>query len=386
MVSQASIRAPVRLFAKHKLLRKRTFVLHGIRPRIIVPVPEPHALDGSAFENFPKELIREIVGYLPMSSAAIFSICCRSMYWTLGYQYLQELKLESENDMLCDFVQLLESDLRNYIACVHCAKLHTIEKASNYVPRAITSERNCDSADMQYNIRRFMFSGFSQTLFAMTMKRYRQGRDCTWLLSLLTYISYPTYGHQSYETRKRRDLRIVGGRMLIRLQETWAAPDRQSLCRLDTSGEICPHISYTLKKDRDRVSSGNHTFQVQQCSYCHTEFRIRTHNPSYDCAAVTLTRWKDLGDGPTLDNQKWRSHIRDGNLMFGPGVTWSTVSFVAGSIKDEFESGSQDTSMQEDIRAIRYANARLESRSHSHSRYYWGYSTFGVPRGLAWRY
>jgi hypothetical protein len=80
----------------------------------------PIVLEFSVFRKLPPELLMYIGSFLLPESALSFSLCCQSIYFTIGKQYLDTLKENSiRSDHRYMFLKLLERDLPDHTLCYH---------------------------------------------------------------------------------------------------------------------------------------------------------------------------------------------------------------------------------------------------------------------------
>ena len=94
--------------------------------------PRPSALESSFIGKLPPEIILYITEFLPRASAAAFSLCCRSLCSILGANAFAAVKDGDELENMREYLELLERDLPNYLACFYYSKLYSIKKARSY--------------------------------------------------------------------------------------------------------------------------------------------------------------------------------------------------------------------------------------------------------------
>jgi len=90
-------------------------------------------------------------------------------------------------------------------------------------------------------------------------------------------------------------------------------------------------ISNTGRRN-DRYYNGG---VLYQCKFCTTEFRVDFKELGELGHAIFITRWKDLGEGRSRSDPRWRCHLKP--IRPGGEITWERVSFEAGSICARFE-------------------------------------------------
>jgi hypothetical protein len=318
----------------------------------------PVALKSSPFRKLPLELVLLIASYLPLESAASFSLSCYSLYSGLETECLQPLK-EAENSVVYGFLRLLERDLPAHILCPHCNKFHSMSFAEGHLlsqrySLAIRHWRAwflepawlaCWIADSKTFARRGIYDGFSETIFRMAMKAHRQGHDTTKLLSLLSYGT-DYIMHAGFVEQRTATVRIQDGSLLIREQRVFMIPSSQKLpLPWYYSFAICPHIFFptTGFLDRDMIRP-SHTDETERyknrygiiyCEHCYTEFRIDFKSYGEVGTAMFITRWMDLGEGRDASDLKWRCRIVVIQTEFRK--SWTNVKFRRGSICAAFE-------------------------------------------------
>lgn len=88
----------------------------------------------------------------------------------------------------------------------------------------------------------------------------------------------------------------------------------------------CDCCAYGGKDDVGTTCSG-----LIQCGFCATEFRIDSMaiGKRKDGRAFIITRWKNLGEGESVDDPIWSAHVTKGQV--------GRSQFVAGSICAAFE-------------------------------------------------
>ncbi len=336
-------------FPKHSFSQMDFFEsilsLLGVSSRIR---PRPIALESSALSKLPLELILHIACFLPPDSASSFSLCCRPIYFTLGNQYLKALEENEQLDRY-NFLTLLERDLPNHISCCYCKKLHAINKAhqhlySNRYYLGTGRYLSCWTADFDLWACVYIHYDFSSTIFQMTMKRHRQGLDCSKLLNLLSYKTKTRFRH-GYVEQCTALAKIVDGSLLVRVQRIFMIQTTQlTPVPWHSDFAICPHFEFISMESFDRYSNtiqiaqwdepkGHQNWEgIIQCKHCLTEFRIDFKNIGGRGNAMFVTRWKNLGEGRSPLDYKWQSHVD-----WHKGRHWLPVEFDRGSICAAFE-------------------------------------------------
>jgi len=295
--------------------------------------PRPIALQSSILGILSPELILNICDFLPLESAALFSLSCTPIYRLLG-KHLKTFKVDKNTRF--KFLRILEKDLPGHITCEHCRKLHRIANAHYHHPskrpyilnsadsgshHPALRDKNrrwlqCWIYDGDVGLHLHLHPDFSSTIFRMAMKAYRQGQDCSDFLRLL-----------SCEPKFRRRFlqyigtaRIVEGRMLWRDQEVHMSRATRGVWPEDRIIFICPHLEfYSMESFLNFQDTSPY---LKQCKYCYTEFRIDFKCFGI-CHGIFVTKWKDFGTGYSTYNYKWTSHFSSfpdlGKAFFNPG-------------------------------------------------------------------
>jgi hypothetical protein len=178
----------------------------------------------------------------------------------------------------------------------------------------------------------------------MTVKRHRQGLDCSKLLNLLSYKTKTRF-RNGYAEQRAALAKIVDGSLLIREQRIFMKQSTQIISVPWCSDvTVCPHLDLVLREHYDGHSN---TIQIAhwderkgyqnwegiiQCKYCLTEYRNDFKNIGGCDNALFVTTWQDLGEGRSPLDHKWRSHAAGYE-----GPHWLPVEFDRGSICAAFE-------------------------------------------------
>lgn len=210
-----------------------------------------NALYPSVLDKLPVELIQEITSALPLGSAALFSMCCRAIYQALGPQYLQKLgKSEAVGGQeLLMFLRLLEDAMPDHIFCGLCRRLHHIRTAAEHT-RAMKvvsrlPRRSCIIQDYVYAVYPNINTKFNSVVFAMAMKRYRQGRSYAEMLSLLSHHSSKSDSRCSRSKSwviLESTPRIVSGNMILCTRRICPAGGSKLWLGRCSVLEICKHM------------------------------------------------------------------------------------------------------------------------------------------------
>ena len=112
------------------------------------------------------------------------------------------------------------------------------------------------------------------------------------------------------------------------------------------SEDICPHLStryssiyenafsrgLRCKLDHPEHEECSHCSGLKQCSSCATEYLIEANDFTRGCFTIQITAWKDLGQGKSPYDPKWRQHV-------GKSFDNKPQPISLGSIRSAFEDG-----------------------------------------------
>lgn len=314
----------------------------------------PDSFEHSLFRELPIELIGIIAEFLPLADAVAFTLTCRPIRFILGDQYISQLRASDHECDRLEFLEALERDMPYHILCYDCYNLHRGTRKRDYSWTEPCSYRS------GYSISQNIYPGFYPVTFQSAMKVHYYGLDYSKHLSLLTdYDSYAKTGHNyQWEATPR----IVDGHFLLRHQVWFIFPNGWEVTVPDQMNtDVCDHWQYITPSfptrlrtkiacrvkhwDNLRLNNSCQTCSgLFQCEICPTEFQIDIKDIPKKLVALVLTRWLDLGEGRSLWNQLYASHLDRLHHKF-PDNPPGPVSFEAGSIRAEFE-GEGDLDME----------------------------------------
>lgn len=346
-------------------------------------------LETSSLRKLPNELIINIVDLLPVESAVAFSISCRHILSIIGTQYLVDLNpgflLYADPSSFptnrCRFLNLLERDLQGHVFCDDCKKLHSIDHVLKYMrfngglpcrKQYLDDQLPCWKERGRFGLfERSREEELSLTALQIIVKLYYRCRSYSNLLKIFpgyttprSYSKYYKSAHDHFPTveQSKVSARIVAGSILLRRQWVFVYQPPESYPILGTprfynvNFTICLHFSYSTVNrfcgfnDRlhveywaDHNDHRNWTGMIQ-CKHCHTDFRIDFKSMGKQCSAMFVTKWVDLGDCRSVQDEKWSTYTEltvRGRLEPGPplGPPWiiSQVKFPKGSVCAGFE-------------------------------------------------
>jgi len=324
-------------------------------------VRRPNALENSLLAKLPTELLQQIANDLPVASAASFSLSCRHNLLLIGTQYLENLATSSHETLV--FLKLVEHDLQDQVVCNSCRKLHRIRDAKKYSGFHYPVEPDCLVDDRKARVHTYINEKFSTTVFKMAVKHHHLfGYDARsrQLLNLLSVESY-TYRCRSFVKRQDAECQIKNGSLFIckrvSFHGTCTAFERESI----SFYWICPHLeletigrSASLRirssyhvcirrrsrllhcDNRSNTRKGDLYSELQQCRYCRTEYTAGFEYDDGCTIKLTITIWKDLGQGP--EAEEWKAHL--------PLPDWRSlpqpIQFHGGEIASVFQERGTD--------------------------------------------
>lgn len=290
--------------------------------------PRPVALQYSVLKMLPMEIVLHVASFLPLESAASFTICCSLIYLMIGDQYLKALR-ESGQWERYQLMTLVERDRSNYSACYECARFHRIDKAHRFIqnfPRILDGHQPCSRVDRGTRfVDYYLHERFSSAIFKMTMKTYRHGLDCSKLLELLS-LKAKTTCRQYYIEQNTALARIVAGSLLMRRQTILMIPPSQLIpMPFEMNVQICPHVGrvsteqFTWSTDILKIPHWSQSnvkrlsrltsMYCVRCPHCLTVFRMDLKRFGDKGSAIFVTSWKDLGTGESIQDAKYLTHV-----------------------------------------------------------------------------
>jgi len=201
--------------------------------------------------------------------------------------------------------EVLELEYPDHIECYRCRGLHPVDEIHKYA--------KCSrSSDLRVRTAKFIHPNFSFAALRIIMKQYRQGKNCDKVLELLAYQSGPVIDG----AQVKQDIatpRIVGGRLLMRLQTIYVVPSEgfRRTYLLKKNMVYCPHgHNYTPENKivTKRLCQRFLAFEwvlvgyqedvaSWRCNYCPTEYRFSIAKFEGKRVVLIITKWLDLGTG-----------------------------------------------------------------------------------------
>lgn len=319
------------------------------KPRTAERSNQAHST-ATTLEKLPVELLQHIAAFLGPDSAACFVLCSRSLQWAVGNQSWFALRTKDQKKARISFLNSLQRDLRDWLTCYHCLKLHPFDPEADPQGRFDFAHGHpCSQAD---GVVQFMPGLRLQFPYAqMIMKAHKLGATDNVYLDSLSHAHTSDHEHQI--PHGHTSARIVNNSLLVKLD--WRIPLRlgEGFSRARVfNPNVCRHWRCVLHDDnlseRIRCQLGHGLGQscakctgLQQCQRCSTEFVMGCldSNWSPQGRVIYITAWRDLGPCDTPFDTRWRSQImRIYTSLPAPDFS---VPFVPGSIRRAFEDSAR---------------------------------------------
>ncbi|KAI6712580.1 hypothetical protein JHW43_004898 [Diplocarpon mali] len=305
--------------------------------------------------DLPPELILRIAYFLPTTSTALFSLCCKRLASQLSSSTWNLLSnLESEDRI--QFLTILSRDLPRYYACHGCIHLHL--SSSDALPAdlfAPASSSSCIPASARGGhsedgvVRISNYSSPYSLRFShvqLALKRHHHGPEHGISLSDLSHTDIKVMGGSTFLFSV--EARIVSDEVVVRSQE-WVLTSEhptQDFGSRSITHNVCQHLltynaEFQLNDDLTRLmrcrsshrpaDAGCACMGLQQCASCPMEYQIDFVDLERIGTAFCATKWSNLGPGLTTLDSKWRGH----NLSQDEYVLHN---LPLGSIRSAYES------------------------------------------------
>lgn len=280
-------------------------------------------------EMLPSELIIYMIQFLPLSSTTLFALSCRAASAILGTRYWTRLWAEDQRQQHIDFLLQLSKDLPpDYVPCHHCRVLHlcTIRYSDHLRTRPLYQydRTPCYVAEVRGKISKYLHRYFQFRTFQMAMKQYRLGFDHESWLEFLGCQPTAWRIMQKFPSQFKADARIVDGSLLFCSQRVILIPLGLTIRNLDRyCFNVCPHIKLmphgaeaNLPETAECTLIHQHGLErcvrksgIVTCTACPTEYELRLDECGEYGVAAIITKWMDLGEGQTVLDPRWFSHL-----------------------------------------------------------------------------
>ena len=270
----------------------------------------------------PTELLQYVANLLPLSSAASFALCSRSILHIVGTGYwksLRELDQQSEESI---FLNYLEKDLCDYVLCYHCEQLHrrsAVERPQE--PYLWGLEKSFACTDKE-GVMTIFAAGYVLRYrhVRLAMNGHRYGLSHGIPLEVLSRNYKETIDGSTLHTSILA--RIVADELLLRVRYRFVSLSERELKAVRMHFfDVCPHLSAYHEGNaltrlvRCRLSHEDtrhfcSSCCVQRdCSCCATSFSLELEDSSDGGVLFIVTVWKNLGFGRTPFDPMWWRHV-----------------------------------------------------------------------------
>jgi hypothetical protein len=280
-------------------------------------------------EVLQPELIIYVAQFLPLSSTALFTLSCHAACATLGTRYWNSLRAKDQHQQHIEFLSQLSKDLSpDYVPCYHCRFLHlcTILYSDHLPTRPLYlyDVTLCDNAEVRGKVRRYIHGGFQFRTLQMAMKKHPLGLDHEVWLKCLCRQSTTGMIMQKFASEFKADARIVDSCLLFRSELVTLIPPGLTIRNMDRcSIAICHHIRLVahgaeanLPETAECILNHQHALQrcvrksgIVRCTACPTEYGLSIEECGKFGVAAIITKWMDLGEGQTILDPRWLSHL-----------------------------------------------------------------------------
>ncbi|KAI9880202.1 MAG: hypothetical protein M1830_004788 [Pleopsidium flavum] len=299
--------------------------------------------------ELPVEILQFIASLLPVSSAASLALCNHSICHAIGTQFWHALRREDQSNPKLDFLLCLERDLRSFILCHRCLKLHRRDPVEGPKQRYYGNrERQCVKEDGV--LRNYAFDyNMKYKHVRLVMNAQRSGPSHGIPLDALRHV----WSRKNSNLKVWLEPRIVADELLLRARSRVLMHFEREFKHVKKYIlKICPHLT---AHDDDNLLAHLITCRLshldnrpclfcdglRQCRSCPTEFQVEIEDLGEAGVAVLVTAWNNLGSGRSPSDPKWRAHIyRSQNNQ----MRAESFQYEPGSIQTAFEQKENITS------------------------------------------
>lgn len=302
----------------------------------------PGALENSHLANIPTEILLEMIDYLSIPSAALFTLSCRYLYLLIGTRHIEKLANSKEDTGV--FLQLLGRDLQDQIFCARCKKLHKIKDTGKY-----TENNQLDLLELGPSLfpnkrkGKLMWCSSDHSsipVFKLSIKKYTRSMDYndqSLPSKLLSGKYYSNAWHTLVKTQQaknqiKNNFRLTSIEMLAYGACHSAEPGNRffwvggylelrtvtRLCnvRIATSNPECSQEKrwpifippYSGSSDNDQEPWWYLHIELDRCPCCGTEYQASSSYGDNCCTInFAITAWKDCMKGHGAET--WHAHF-----------------------------------------------------------------------------
>ncbi|MCJ1330428.1 hypothetical protein MMC10_007111 [Thelotrema lepadinum] len=300
----------------------------------------------SLLENLPTEIIQQIYRLLPVYSAAALSLTSKRMQYIVGCLALDCLRKKPRDVVgLREFLVLLEKDVSQTYACLHCLKLRDFNELTPRSELSFASfhNRRCRRRELWGSRRIFFGRKFSFFRLHSAMEEYRTTATTT----ILQKVGYSNDSSGLF-------FKIVCGRILMhghqRFHFRGYIRKSQVLLRLERLF-VCQHIScksrhwhmlsqllHCIPKKAKDGELCSRCASLFSCTLCPSEFRARVQHHGPNDFSIIIARWLDFGDCSSPNEPRYRSHMSAHSTIRRYRQDVPILRYQPGSIKAAYES------------------------------------------------
>lgn len=293
--------------------------------------------------SLSNELIQHIATYLPLASAAAFTLCSHSLRQILGTRYSNLFRgIYADKKERQIFLSLLAVDIPSQYACFYRLQLHHHEGPRSLLHRLFVQrkKRQCYSIDDEP--LGYLFAGRAITFLSVRNAVLNHRSSLTPAALSFTNVSY-------HGCRVSAKFKVVDGRLLMcahhRIPPQQQRKGAHQVCvylcpSLQTGGknlnnEFDSILGCPLNQARQQFPQGHEVREKsscrrresrRSCDLFPTDFGVEEEEGTGRRAAerwVRVTRWVNMGRGESpWGEPEWRSHLyhkgmewRDGEVV-----------------------------------------------------------------------
>jgi hypothetical protein len=180
----------------------------------------------------------------------------------------------------------------------------------------------CYKEELLGGVFKYIHKEFDFSTFQITMKHYRLALDYSSYLDLLAHETISLRSREYFPYQCMAQARIMAGSLFFRVQQVVMIPfDRNPRLLASCHITICPHVGnvsrdYKAPENAKCTTGHQHNTRscirssgLKQCEHCPTEYQIDLQECGQLGVAAVITKWLDLGEGFTLLDPKWWSHL-----------------------------------------------------------------------------
>lgn len=297
-------------------------------------------------EKLPVEIQQHVASFLEPDSTACLTLCSRSLQRAIGQQSWFALRTAEQKKTRLGFLIVLQKDLREWLLCYHCEKLHPFDlKTYLYTPWLFWNEHLCVRADGFVYLLPMFGLRFQYAQMIMKLHQLRATKNI--FLDSLSHAHSSVYkqhlSHSHVSARIANDHLLVKLEWRILLHRGEGFRYISSLCQ-----NVCAHWTCVLDDDnlskRIRCQMSHRPGQscpdctgMIHCQRCSTEIIVAflDSNWSSEGQAVYITAWKNLGPCDTPFDIRWRTQVWP--IYSSLSTRTLSTPFVPGSILRAFE-------------------------------------------------